>query len=567
MPDFSLLSGLLFVLGSAFLGGIAAKKLHQPLIVGYLLSGLLFSVLLGNFGLKRESLSLLAEIGFALLMFTLGLEFSFTKIQKVKGTAVSGAMVQIILTIFLGTLLLINFFGLSFRSSFIIASAFSLSSTAIVVKLLTEKNRLESLSGEIMVGWLLIQDLAVLPLLSLLPVLFGSAGLSANLSGIFKAALLLAVTWYMARKIVPKLANRVILTQSRELLIIFAVIIVFSFAFFTSSFGFSFALGAFLAGLVLSHSEAHLAVFSEIRPFRDLFLSIFFVSLGLSLEPGFLVSNLGTIITLGFIFLLLKLVIVGGFLLIKGFHAKIIFEGAFGLAEIGEFSFVLAATALSLRFISRPEYGLVISVALLTMVTTPWLFSLSETAYRKSYHRLARFPRWHKRLFKGYHETLLAGEASTENHVVLLGYGRVGRWVGKALERAKVPYLIVEYDPYIFKDLRLREKKVIFGDPADIAVLDFAQVDKAKLVVIAIPDSLTQKIIITNCRVLNKNVPIICRSHLEEDASELKSLGAEHIIQPEFEAALSIIHRSLQHFGLGSQAIGREIKEIRKEHQ
>lgn len=549
------------------MGGILAKKFHQPLIVGYLLSGLFFSVLLGNFGLKRESLGLLAEIGFALLMFTLGLEFSFTKIQKVKNTAVSGAVVQILLTIFFGILLLTGLFGLSFRSSFIIASAFSLSSTAIVVKLLTEKNRLESLSGEIMVGWLLTQDLAVLPLLSLLPVLFSSAGLSANLLGILKAVLLLTVTWYMARKIVPKLADRVILTQSRELLIIFAVIIVFSFAFFTSSFGFSFVLGAFLAGLVLSHSEAHLAVFSEIRPFRDLFLSIFFVSLGLSLEPGFLLSSLGTILTLGFIFLLLKLILVGLFLLLTGFHAKIIFEGAFGLAEIGEFSFVLAATALSLRFISSQEYSLIISVALLTMVMTPWLFPLSETAYQKSYRWLARFPRWHKRLFKGYHETLLVNEPSNENHVVLLGYGRVGSWVGKALERAKVPYLIVEYDPYIFKGLRLREKKVIFGNSADIAVLDFAQVDKAKLVVIAIPDSLTQKIIIANCRVLNKSVPIICRSHLEEDTPELKSLGVEHIIQPEFEAALSIIHRSLQHLGFGSQAISREIKEIRREHQ
>ena len=566
MAGLSLFVGLLFVLTSAFLGGFLAKKARQPLILGYLVAGILVSGLLKAIGLEKNSLSLLAEIGLGLLMFTLGLEFSLGKIRKQGAVGLWGAGIQILLTSVIGTLILMYFFTMDFRTAFVASASFSLSSTAIVVKILSEKNQLESASGEIMVGWLLVQDLAVFPLLSLLPVLFGSAGLWVNLLTMSKAVAVLLVVWFSGQSLVPRVVDFVAKEKSRELLIIFVVSLVFVFALLTSSFGFSFGLGAFLAGLILGHSESHFAVFSEIRPLRDLFLAVFFVSLGLSLDPSFLLNNIGRILFISLGVLITKTIFSGSILVFFKQHAKTVLQGSFGLSQAGEFAFVIAASALAWNYIDKEAFSLIVSVSLLTMVFTPWLFTIADKLYLSFLGRADRFPYINKRFFAQDPQANRFEELPFANHVVILGYGRVGKWVGMALEEADIPYLVVEFNPRIVKQLKLEGKRVVFGDPTDIGVLDLAQVDKAKLVIIAIPDPLVQKMVVANCQTLNPRTKIVCRSHLEEEKENLKAMGVEHVIQPEFEAALSISHRTMQFFGFDREEVLEKLKKIKKQH-
>ncbi len=561
------LSGLLVVLAGAFVGGFVARELKQPIIFGYLLAGLLISGLTERLGLSREGLGILAEIGLALLMFSLGLEFSLKKIERLKKVAFGGAVSQIVLTLLLGAWVLERFFHLPFPAAFIAASAFSLSSTAIVVKILSEKARLESLPGEIMFGWLLIQDLAVLPLLSLLPVLFNGSDLNTNLLIMGRAVVILLLTWLAAGKIVPKFADLVSSLKNRELLLLFAVAVVFLFALLSANFGFSFGLGAFLAGLILSQASVHFAVFSEIRPLRDVFLAVFFVSLGLSLEPSFFLNFAPRILLVSLVFLLLKVFLTALILISFGYHAQTIFSCSFGLAQVGEFAFVLAATALAGGFLAKETYFLVVSVALLTMVLTPWFFLLAEKLYWQANRLSEGWPSLHQRFFAHLDRRLPLEELPFEKHVVILGYGRVGKWVGAILDKVKLPYLVVEYNPEVVRELKLREKPVVFGDPTELEVLDLAQVDKAKLVVITLPDPLTQRLVMANCQALNPAALVICRSHLEEDSQELRALGVDQIIQPEFEAALSMGHRILQHFGYKKDDINLRIREVKKEHE
>lgn len=566
MPDFRLLLDLLLVLGSAFIGGFIVRKLKQPIILGYLIAGLSVSGLAETFGLDRKGLSILSEFGLALLLFTLGLEFSLNKIKSLKKVVGVGSILQIVLTIAIGTFFLKTFFGYNFSASFIMASAFSLSSTAIVIKLLAEKAGLESLPGEIMVGWLLVQDLAVLPLISLIGILFANVGFEQNVIKLTFSISVLAITLFVANRVISKFSDLVDSLRSRELLLLFVIALVFVMASLTSSLGFSFGLGAFLAGLILSQASSHFAILSEIRPFRDVFLAIFFVSLGLSLEPNFLVINIGKILEVSLLVLVLKVVIVAIILAIYKYHAKTILECCFGLSQVGEFSFVLAASALAGGFLGKQDYFTIASVTLLTMVITPWLFNLSKFLYQKLSLIAPKFPKIYGRFFAVGDKKLFFEELSLADHVVIIGYGRVGKWIGEALKKANVPFLVIEYDPKIVRLLKLEENSVIFGDPADINVLDFAQVNKAKAVVLAIPDDLTQKMVISNCKFLNPRIRIICRSHAQ-DIHDLRARGVQHIIQPEFEAALSITHRVLQEMGFEQGEINSRLKEIKKEHE
>ncbi len=567
MPGSLLLYELILVLFSAFLGGFFAKKLRQPLILGYLFAGVVFSIFSNYLGLDKKSLNQLAQIGLTLLMFTIGLEFSAKKIGKLKNVVVGGAILEILGTIIFGTILTNLVFKFDLKTSIVLASAFSLSSTAIVVKILGEKGLSETLSGEIMSGILLVQDLAVLPMIAILPLLQKNASLLDTSYFLIKAIMILVLTWIFAKKLVPKFSDLVASFKNRELLLIFAITIVLIFGFLTNYFGFSFGLGAFLAGLILSDSGSHFAIFSDIRPLRDVFLAVFFVSLGLSLDFPHLTFNVFNVFSLGAAFLFLKVVLISLIVFYFKYHAKTIIDTSFGLAQVGEFAFVLASVALSSGFINVSNYSLIVLIALLTMVLTPWLFLLAGKFYDFVFKISLRYPKIHKKYFSDSDLMPELKDKPYSNHVVILGFGRVGKWVGAALKSADIPYLVVDYNPHIVRELKLKGVDVIFGDPTEIDVLNLAQVDKASLIILAIPDSLSQKMIIANCQTLNRKVKIICRSHLEEDRLDLKDMGVTHIIQPEFEAALSMSHKALQIYGFDKEDINERIKLIKRDHE
>jgi CPA2 family monovalent cation:H+ antiporter-2 len=558
---------LFLILLAGFLGGFIAKRLRQSLLLGYILAGIIIGGLAVPVLADKEAVKTLAEIGVVLLMFALGIEFSFTRLKKVKEITVWGGLIQILLTIFLG-LLIFPRFGFDFYSSLFMASAFSLSSTAIVTKLLSEKGKLDSLSGEIMVGWLLIQNLAVLPMLAILPkvAVLDTSQLGQIFLSIAEAAGLLFLVILLGRGLIAKALDKVAAIGSRELLLLAIVALCLSAAFGIYWLGLSFALGAFLAGLIVAESSRNHAIFSEIRALRDVLVIVFFVSLGMLITPSFILTNLVLIIALVAIILLIKFFVVLGLVFYLGYHTKTAFLVAVGLIQVGEFSFVLAGAGINQGLIEGQIYNFIIAVALVSIVLTPSLFNLAPKTYSRVRKLVGKkFPRIYHLIFTKFDRRLTTEELSLENHVIICGYGRVGRWLGRALEMAQIPFVVVDYNFNVISDLKEKGIPVVYGDPGDIGVLAAAQAKKAKMVIIDIPDRHTQELVIGNCQTINPKLPIICQTHHEEDQPRLKALGVKTVIQPEFEASLSMIHRILQVYGLDKEEVLEKIKRIKIE--
>jgi len=569
MVNLSLVWTIGVVCGLAFLGGFLAKKLKQSTIIGYLLVGILLGSWAIGYLQAREILSGLAEIGIAFLMFTIGLELSFQRLYRVRDIVLWGGILEILGVIILA-LFLLPLFGFDFYSSLFMGAAFSLSSTAVVVKILSEKGELETLHGEIMLGWLLIQDLAVLPMVVILPVVagVGNGGWQALTFSVFKAVGFLVIAIFLGRKVMPFIMGKIADLKSRELLLLAVVAICLFLALISAALGLSIALGAFLAGVIVSETSERHAIFSQIRPLRDIFAILFFVSLGMFLTPQFLLVNLPQILSLSIGVMVFKFFLVMLLTFYLGYHARTGILVSLGLVQVGEFAFVLASLGLNQKLIDPQIFSLILSVATLTLLATPGLIFLSPKFYlglRKISQK--RFPTIYSRLFARYDSVRphLAG-LDLENHVVICGHGRVGSWISRALKMLGVPFVVIDYDHQVINQLKEKDIPALYGDPADIDVLDYAQVEKAKIVIIAIPDEVTQEEVVTNCQTLNPQVKIISRVHHESDQSRLKALGVTAIIQPEFEAALSIVHRTLQFFGVAQEEVAKKIKRIKIEH-
>ncbi len=535
----------------ALIGGILAKRFKQPLILGYLLVGLIFSMIPYHF-LDWPNLKIIADIGVALLMFTLGLEFSFDRFRRIKEVVLWGGILQItlVLAIFLVILPLLGF---SFADSFYIAAAFSLSSTAVVVKILSDKGQLLSLPGQIMVGWLLLQDLAVLPLMILLPSFAQaeSTGWGQVLPSLGRSILILYIVLILAKKVVPRLVDWVASFNSREILLLFVVSLALLAAFFTYALGMSFAIGAFIAGLIISSTVESHAIFAEVRPLRDLFITVFFLTLAMSTNPISWLAHWQLILELVILLIFIKIIIISSLILYFGYHSKVAFLVGVGLIQVGEFGFVLAQEGLHQGLISPQGYSIIIAVTLLTILLTPFFFDSGVVVYdslRRFTHRY--LPKIAFYLFPEYREEEGEKKVSLQDHIVICGYGRMGRYIGRALQLSKIPFVVIDYNKQIVSQLEQASIPVIYGDPAEREVLNAAVIESAKAVVIAIPDFFTQSQVITQAKTVNPQIKILCRTHQEANVPKLRTLGAEIIIQPEFEAGVYVVNKlaTLFHF-------------------
>lgn len=568
-----ILAYLLILLVAALVGGVVFKTLKQPPVIGYLLAGLVLGILFGK-NLVHETVNFLAELGVVLLLFTLGVEFSFSRFRKFTSGAVVGGIVQILATVVVLTILIFRF-GFGFYEALFMSAAFSLSSTAVVVKLLTDRGEMDTLPGEILVTWSVIQDIAFLPMIVLLPVigkeLFVSSVSGVAILVILKnigfAALFVAFAVVFGRQVIPFIVKKVASINSRELLLVTVFAIAVAGAFSTQLMGFSAALGAFFSGLLISKSVEQHAIFSEIRPLRDIFLLLFFTSLGLVLPQGFIFSHFLLILMLTGLVMFVKFIIVMILTLYNGYHAKTSFIVSVGLIEVGELAFVLAGTGLALSIIDAQVYALILSVALLSILIMPPLYIAAPSIYMavRDFSKVRMNPVY-VRFFTKFEKRDILEELPFKDHVVLCGYGRVGKYIGRALEMAEVPYVVVEYNHQKAKALREKGVQVVYGDPSDIDILDFAQVDKAKAVVIAIPDLYTQQQVITHSQTLNKSIEIFCRTHHEEHQQLLKALGVTTVIQPEFEASLSMVNKILKSYGEKDVDIEGKISRLKIEH-
>ncbi|MCL4200704.1 cation:proton antiporter [Patescibacteria group bacterium] len=565
----SLITTFLLLLAAALGGGAIAVRLRLPSIVGYITGG----ILVGNVfpqGFDHRLITMIAEAGVTLLLFTLGVEFSFHRLKRILHVVAWPAIGQIVMTLFIVMLALIAL-KTPFIPALFLASAAALSSTAIVVKLLSERGELDSVPGELSTGWLVVQDLAVVPILILLSALSSVANgegtvisvLGTIAFAMLKASVLILVVLYLGSRGVPKLLGAVAGFKNRELFLLTTIGIVFLVGLLTYAVGLSVSLGAFIAGLLVAETSQNHAVFAEIRPLRDLFAVVFFVSLGMALPVSALVSSLPVIIVMTIAVILVKGGSIYTLLRFLGYHRKTAFLVGIYLTQVSEFGFIIAGMGIALGALSEAQSSLLVAVTFITILISSPLISNGHKAYYFVHNFLKKIPK----TFRDKEEEVPRDTGyPIQDHVVICGYGRVGKYIGRALQMSNVPFLVVDYNQHTLAGLRGSGIQTIYGDPADKDVLDYAQVDLAKSIIIAIPDRHTQEMVIGNALSLNRRIKIICRTHHEEDQRHLKSLGVQTVIQPEFEAALTIVNKLLNDFGVPPEEMAGKMSRLKIEH-
>jgi len=560
--ELGLLVSMATVLVAALIVGMVARRLKLPVIAGYLLGG--FAIGPYGLGLIRDlgEVETLATIGVVLLMFTLGIEFSLKTVRQMGKVAILGGTIQILATAALG-LMIGSLFHLSLEEAIFFGFLIALSSTMIVLKTLMERGELGSPHGRVMIGILLVQDLSVVPMIAILPSLdeTGMALLSDLGWAALKVVLVLGTMLVLGLWGLPRLMRGVATVGSRELFLLTVVCLSLGAAFATFQFGLSMALGAFLAGLLLSESVyAHQAL-ADIVPLRDIFATLFFVSLGMLVDPQFVVENLGVITAIVAAIILGKFVIASLIPRAFGYSAKTTLLVGSGLFQIGEFSFVLAALALEENVISGGLFELTITAAVITMLLTPFAMSLASGLY----YRLSQEKRFARVLAARPDPVTLGEGKQLSSHVVICGYGRMGKNLGQVLERRGFSYLVVDIDPMVIDTARARSIPCIYGDASRPEILALAELERAKVMVVAFPDPISTKLAVQNALKVNPKLDMVARIQRDDEVEALRSMGVAEIVRPEFEAGLEVIRHTLHRFGLTTQEIQYIVNTLREE--
>jgi len=554
---------IFFVLLAALAGGLIVRLLKIQPLVGYILAGVVFGSILP---IKTGQIEKLAEVGAILLLFSTGIELSLKKLAKVVKVAVIGGIIQILAVTAISYFLLLGF-GFSGLAAAIMAAGFSISSTAVVIKILLDRGEEDTLHGEIMIGWSLVQDLAVIPMMILLTALANPSGGIILVSGLalLKALSVVVLTLILGRLVAPYFIHKIASINSRELLVLSSITLALGTAALTSYFGVSPALGAFLAGVVISESQENHAIFAEMRPLRDIFVALFFVSLGFLVTPSIILTNFGLIILLAVVVFLVKFVTVFIISLAFRYHGRTATIVSFGLAQVGEFAFILFSLGMALGVFPKEAASIGIATALLTLIATPFLFK-SITPIWKSLRNASSKVDFLRKIILGGDRVTPEGREQYSNHIIICGFGRVGGWVGRALGEAKIPFVVVDYNQSVVSRLKAKGIQAIYGDPTEKEVIEAAGAREAKAVILAIPDEFAQEEIVAHIENLNPRAKVIARVHKDEDFEKLKLLKVNTLIQPEFEGAIRIIRTIFVSMGRPKDEINERIKNIRLSH-
>ncbi len=563
MSELGIVVDLVAAAVAAFLGGIVAWRLRQPVILGYLLAGMAIGPYTPGPVGDTHNVQLMAELGVAFLMFALGLEFSPSELLKLRWVASLGGTLQIVATILLGVAIS-PLLGLNPVQGLFLGSVIALSSTMVALKLLMGRGELESLHGRIVLGILIVQDLSIVPMMVILPALAGpTEGLIPALGlAALKAAAILVGALFLGAKIAPLLLSRVAATGSRELFLLAIISLALGTALATYALGLSIAFGAFMAGLVLSESEFSHQALAEVLPLRDIFASIFFVSVGMLIDPRFLLEHASAVLLVVAAVVVGKLIISTAVPLLFGYPGREALLAGLSLAQIGEFSFVLARLGQERGVIDDRFSSLILAAALLSILLNPLL--LHEG--RRLHILLKQVPIVGRLFWERFEVPARLQERGLENHVVICGYGRVGREMVLALETRGAPYLVVELDPHARRELRHSGADHIYGDAANPAVLAHAQLSRARLVAATVPDAASVEMVVRNARRLNPSVPIIARVHNVQDMKRVLSAGADEAVCPEFEAGLEFVRHAMARFGASEDEISDFVGQRRAEH-
>ena len=551
-----LIADLTLVLVAALVGGFAAHRVGQPLIVGYIVAGVVVGPFTGGLTVRHvEGIEQLAELGVALLLFSLGLEVSFRELAPVRAVALAGGSLQIALTIGFGVALA-EATGWAWQPALWFGALIALSSTMVALKTLQAQGRIGTLSSRVMLGMLVVQDLAVVPMMIVLPELSNPAGGATRVViAIGRAFALLALTVLVATRVVPRLMALVARWNSRELFLLATTTVALGVGYAVYAFGVSLALGAFMAGLVINESEyAHQAL-SDVIPLRDIFGMLFFVSVGMLLDPAVVWRQVGPLAAVIVAVILGKAVIFA--VVVRAFGYRRVVPLAVGLTlfQVGEFAFVLARVGFAGGAITDDLYALVLNAAVATMALTPVVSNATPWIYERIQRRHSE-----DRL-----EVMNLPQAGLANHVVIAGGGRVGRSIADALTALNLPSVLIELDDRRAQQARRAGLAVVYGDASHAVVLKAAHLIHACSLLVTVPTYTEVRAIVQAARRLRPELSIIARADGPEAVHDLYALGIEDVTSPEFEAAIEMTREALVHLALPADEIQRVTTTMRRE--
>lgn len=537
--ELTLIVEIVTVLGAAATGGFLANRLGQPVLLGYLLGGML----IGPAGFRLIALEgdiqVLSEIGVALLLFALGVEFSLKDLLRMRAIALGGGSLQIILTILLGGgLAYLTGWVTTIPKAIFLGAVLSLSSTAVVLKSLIERNEVQSNHGQIMLAILIVQDLGVGLMLAILPALTRPTNIIgiALFTAVLKALLFLGGAILVGKWVIPLLVRLLARSGSQELFLLGILILCLGIALLTSALGLGIEMGAFVAGLMISNVEYADHALDRVLPMRDVFATLFFASIGILIDPAFLLANSWVLLGLVAITMIGKAMIATGVVSLFGYSLKTALMVGMGINQIGEFSFVLAGVAQNQGLFPPRLYGLTVGTTAVTLLITPFL--LRATPHLLTW--LEGLP-WLNHLLRLNHTPHLFGLAEElVGHVVVVGYGRVGQTLVRMLYFQGYKILVIDNNEATLQTLRERGVPYLFGDAASTLVLEKANLPQAKAMAIALPDPMATRLTLNRALSLAPELDITVRAHVNEEIDVLYQLGAQEVVQPEFEASLEM---------------------------
>jgi CPA2 family monovalent cation:H+ antiporter-2 len=560
--DFRLIVDLVLVLAAASVGGLLAAALRLPVILGYLVGGIVVGPT--GLGLIKELIQVetLAQFGVAFLLFALGVEFSLAELRKVQKIALGGGTLQILLTIGFTAAVstLVGWVTTPVQGIFL-GGILSLSSTAVVLRSLMENNETDSVQGQVTLGMLIVQDLALGLMLAVLPALdhpdaVGTAVIKAlSLTALFAGGAIAVGVW-----VIPPLLRWVASTESRELFLLTVVVLCFGIALLTEHLGLSIEMGAFVAGLMISEVEYADQTLTYVEPLRDVFATLFFAAVGMLIDPLFLVQNWSLILSLVTIVMLGKFLVVVPLVRLFGYPLRTALFTGLALAQIGEFSFVLASEGQKLGLVSRPVYLLILGTTAVTLMVTPFLLKATPRLLTLM-EKLPWLGAWLTQL--DFPQDI-DPDAPLRNHVIVCGYGRVGQNIVNLLQGRGYAVLVIEQSEAKVQLLRIQKIPYLYGNCASGFVLEKAGVNAARSMVIATTDPVANRLCVQRALGLAPQLDIVARAAKDADIDALYYLGAKEVVHPEFEASLEMSTHLLLCLGEQAQNIQQEIIAVRQ---
>lgn len=563
--DLALFTNITIALLTAFVGGYLARKAGLPSLVGYLLAGMMIGPFTPGFVGDIADISQLAEMGVIFMMFGVGLHFSLKDLWAVRRIAIPGAILQMLIATGIG-FGLTQLWGWTPSAGLVLGLAISIASTIVLLRGLVDNGLLNTMHGQVAVGWLVLEDLATVGILVLLPALVGSAGAESSVwstagLAILKTVVFVALMLFVGVRLLPWLLTRIANTGQRELFILAVVAIALGTAFgATELFGVSLALGAFLAGMVISESEIGHQVGVEVVPFRDIFAVLFFVSVGMLVNPSYLFANAGQVL------MLTLLIVVGKFIftfllgLVLPATGRTMLVVAAGLSQIGEFSFIVGQSGVALNLLTQDQYSLILAGALLSIIANPLAFKSVPVLERW----LQRMPLIWKRLDR-HPAAPEPVQAGMSGHVVVVGHGRVSEYIVSILDRLAIPRLVIEQDAQRAREFTAQGIPTLVGDAANSELISHAGLDRARALVVTVPDESAGTVIVGSARSLAPNLPIIARAATTSGVGRLDALGAQAVIHPELEGGLEVMRYTLMLLGYPAVQVQQYADAVRRD--